>query len=243
MRRLLLLVALLPIQALAQQCANGEGAVAVCLWIGSLKPDSSGEYRFAYEKRIMDAACVSRFDDEAARNRKVRHLWAQYEDKLVCNSPRFDVQNGSMLKYAVSSRDEDFLFDAACVWKVDLNRIDPSDGRTVLDYAFDEYLRNEDKAIGRKIKGYYDFLRFGCDGGRKRILARHRDELCATGAAKPEGCKYPPPGPACGAPNLPEKRVIACDGYDYYKAIGTTYATYQMHRQQLLERWMKGDMD
>jgi len=152
--------------------------------------DPSNEYEFNYQKLIMDAACVTKSDSDSLRAEKVRRMWKQYEDKLICGSTSFDVQGGSLLKLAVSRRMDDFVFDAACVWNVDLNRIDSADGRTVLDYAFKEYMQNEGTAIAPRIKTYYEMLRFGCDGGTASIKARHRDELCAVVGSKPDGCQY-----------------------------------------------------
>lgn len=243
-RCLVLLAALFPFFALAQQCPSKENLPNLCMWIGTLKPDAGGKFRFAYEKIVSEAACVDQADGDAVRARKIGHMWQKFGDTLICNNTRFNVQDGNVLKYAVSARDEDFLFDAACVWQVDLNRIDGIDARTVLDYTFDEYLRHENQSIGKTIKRYYDLLRFGCGGGRKTIVARHRAELCTAGGAMPEDCRYKDlTVPPCGTPGRPEKGVTACNGYDYYEANGTTFEAFQDHRTQLLRQWMNGNMD
>jgi hypothetical protein len=137
--------------------------------ISNAQKDTSGIYTFHYEKLIYEAACVASSDTEEVRNDKTRRMWAANEDKLVCNRPRFDVQHGNVLKYAASVRFEDFLFDAAMMWKVDLNRVDPSDGRTVLDYVQKETERNKGTSVESKLRSYYDMLR---SSG-----AKHRSEL------------------------------------------------------------------
>lgn len=107
----------------------------------------------------MQAACVSDSDDEESTSKKVQKMWTQYEDKLICNNTRFDVIDGNMLKFAASARFEDFLFDAAMIWKVDLNRVDPGDGRTVLDYVQKELDKYKGTAIEPKLRSYFDMLR------------------------------------------------------------------------------------
>ena len=242
MKRVLLLLALLPFAALAQQCPNGERLANICMTMSSMSRDAGGELN--YQKLVMQAACVADSGDEATTSRKVQQMWSRYQDKLVCSNTRFDVQDGSMLKFAVSMRNEDFLFDAACMWKVDLNRIDPSDGRTVLDYTFDEYIQHQDSVIGKTLKSYYDLLRHGCEGGRKTIVARHRDELCAADGPRPEGCSYTPRiMPPCGTPGRDPEYDWMCEGYDYYKASGVDYEEHQARRQKLLRKWMNGDME
>ena len=137
--------------------------------ISNAQKDTSGKYEFHYQKLVNEAACVDSSDADEVRGEKIRRMWKANEDKLVCNSPRFDVQQGNVLKYAASVRFEDFLFDAAMIWKVDLNRVDPSDGRTVLDYVQKELERNKGTSVESKLRSYYDMLRTSG--------ARHRSEL------------------------------------------------------------------
>lgn len=155
--------------AAASECPAPGKLPAVCMAISNAQKDTSGQYEFHYQKLVYEAACVEPSDSEEVRNAKVRRMWRANEDQLVCESLRFDVQQGNILKYAASVRFEDFLFDASMIWKVDLNRIDPSDGRTVLDYVQKEIDRNKGLSIESKLRSYYDMLR---SSG-----AKHRNEL------------------------------------------------------------------
>lgn len=165
----LLILSPVGVAASAADCPPPAKLPAVCMAISNAQKDTSGKYTFHYEKLIYDAACVKFSDAEEVRNDKIRRMWRANEDKLVCNSPRFDVQQGNVLKYAASVRFEDFLFDAAMIWKVDLNRVDPSDGRTVLDYVQKEIERNKGTSVESKLRSYYDMLR---SSG-----AKHQSEL------------------------------------------------------------------
>lgn len=173
--RLVLLILLLgsALPCLAQQkaprCPNGNNLGQLCIAIMDAQKDPSGEYQFRYQKIVSEAACAKSSDSEAVASAKVRAMWEQFEDRLTCNHVRFDVQNGSVLKYAASARFEDLLFDAAVIWKVDLNRVDQSDGRTLLDYVSKEIEQNKGNAVEPKLKSYYDMLR--------TAGAKHRSEL------------------------------------------------------------------
>jgi len=116
----------------------------------------------------MEAACVNSSDTEEEKNRKIRDLWLAMEDELVCDSSQFDVVNGSVLKYAVSTKFDDFIRDAV-KWKVNLNRVDPSDSRTVLDYVSYHIQKHKGNSIENMFDYYYTLFR---DAG-----AKHRSEL------------------------------------------------------------------
>ena len=125
--------------------------------------------RYEYQRKILEGACVDidRDPDEVVA-RKVAAMWARYDTRLTCNSPQFDLPNGMLAKFAVSSKFDQFVRDMA-KWKVDLNRIDPADGRTVLDYIKDTMDASPGSATAAKLKFYYDTLR--------KAGAKHRAEL------------------------------------------------------------------
>lgn len=152
--------------ALAGDCPAPTKLPAVCMAVTNAQKDTSGKYDFHYQKLVYEAACSSPLDDDEDKgNQKIRRLWLENADRLVCNNSSFDVQSGNVLKYAVSARFEALLVDAALIWKVDLNRVDASDGRTVLDYTYDEISRNKGKSIESTLRSYYDMLR---SAGAKR---------------------------------------------------------------------------
>ena len=55
------------------------------------------------------------------------------------------------------------------LWKVNLNKVDKTDGRTVLDYIKDQIERNKGLATEPVLQGYYNQL--------KKAGAKHRVEL------------------------------------------------------------------
>src|SRR5690606_25460053 len=99
---------------------------------------------------------------------KIRDTWMVMEDELVCDSTQVDVLKGNILKYAVSNKFDDFIEDAI-EWKVNLNHIDHSDNRTVLDYISFHIERNKGNALEPIFNHYYKIL--------KRSGAKHKSEL------------------------------------------------------------------
>ena len=145
---------------------------SLCADVGMRIPDKdkSGPYEYRYQRQVYEAACVDlETDSEAEIARKVSTVWNANEDWLYCSSNQFNVPNGSILKYAVSRTFTAFLDDAIEIWQVNLNKVDASDGRTLLDYVASEQEKRKGTGIEKTLQQYYDKLR--------RYGAKHRAEL------------------------------------------------------------------
>lgn len=122
-------------------------------------------YRFEYERLVSEAACVSPTDDEPAKISKIQSLWRNNQSAFKCNSTDFDVSDGSILKYSVSSRSFNFINTAISKWKLDLNFHD-RDGQTVYDYVQGQIDRNRGSSIESVLKDYLQKIEDG--GGKPR---------------------------------------------------------------------------
>lgn len=159
------------IAAAQTACPNKTKLTSVCLMIGNRmkdpKPIDFNE--FMYNRRILEASCVNvDRDSEEVKIEKIRKMWNSFEEEMVCNSSTFDVANGNYIKFAVANKFDEFINDVID-WKVNLNRVDPSDGRTVLDYIKFQIEKNKGNALERKLQHYYDIL--------KAAGAKHKAEL------------------------------------------------------------------
>ena len=112
----------------------------------------SGNSRF--EQRVLQAARAAPDDANAELRAKVAALFSAHMP--LCDG--FNLRRASILKYAVASRTYQFLFDAANVWDVDLNHIDESDGRTVIDYLDNEISKNLGRPAESELTSYRDML-------------------------------------------------------------------------------------
>lgn len=135
----------------------------------SLDKDAASQFKYLYQRKFAEAACVDLDkDDKNAANQKIQKMWVAFEDRLICNSLQFDIQNGSIVKFAINQYFEAFL-DDVIEWKVNLNRIDAHDGMTVLDYVQAKIERNRGNQTEKIFKAYYERLR--------KSGAKHKSEL------------------------------------------------------------------
>jgi len=153
------------------ECSNPKKLRGMCAVVGDLTEDSEpqGKYKYLYQRKIFEAACVDiNKDSEEEIARKVSKVWKENEDKLICNNTRFEVANGNIIKFAVDSTFDSFLTDIA-TWKINLNKVDETDGRTVLDYVKYQMERAKGTPSEQRISFYYRTLR--------SAGAKHKSEL------------------------------------------------------------------
>ena len=152
------------------ECPNRRKLMNMCMFIGSRVRDKQpiGPSEYLYYRRILEASCVDADDSEQIAQKKIQAMWLEFEPEMVCASTIFDVVHGSYLKYAVATKFNEFL-ENAIEWQVNLNKVDPSDGRTVLDYVAFHQGKNKGNVVEKKLNYYYEILR---EAG-----AKHKSEL------------------------------------------------------------------
>lgn len=158
-------------QTVLSDCPNAAKLRGVCMAIHLRTSDPSPYPNFPhmYQRRILDASCVDvTKDSEEEIASKIQKMWIELEDKLICNSGMFPVPNGNVVKYAVSNSHDQFIADVAR-WKVNLNRVDPADQLTVLDYVAKEIIKHKGTSLESKLLDYYRTLQRGG--------AKHKSEL------------------------------------------------------------------
>lgn len=126
-----------------QGCPNNTGIEALCLVVGNLDLDPNSADKYKYQSIIKKASCVSSSDSLQLTAEKIQKFWSTYGANIECNRSDFNVQNGSIVKYAIFNKSDSFIFEISKRWKVNLNKIDSSDNRTVLDYAYDELAKEQ----------------------------------------------------------------------------------------------------
>lgn len=151
-----------------QECPDRKKLKNICMTISGRMLDKDKKHKYLYQTKILEAACVGANDSQAVTSEKVSKAWAMFESDMLCTTPAFDVPQGSILKYAFHQEFDDFLNDAIR-WKVDLNSVDSSDGRTLLDYVQDYVMKNKGNDLEQRYANYYLKLR---EAG-----AKHRSEL------------------------------------------------------------------
>lgn len=152
-------------------CLDSKKLENICLYIdGRVKdPQPLGDYVYVYQRRIFEAAGVDVIkDSEEVIAQKIRFMWESCWNKLTCLSVQFDASGTSIIKFAISSKFDDFIYDVID-WKVNLNRVDEVDKRTVLDYVQYQLQKHSGTSIESKYRHYYKIFR---EAG-----AKHKSEL------------------------------------------------------------------
>lgn len=155
----------------SETCPDEEKLDMFCSEVGGLTPDDEGgEYKYYYQRQLFEAACVTLKDPLEIQQQKISEMWKKFENgkHLICNNLQFDVVNGSVIKYAISRGIDPFVRDAIR-FKLNLNKLDKSDGRTILDYVKVNWDRARGLSIERTLKYYYEILR--------AAGAKHKSEL------------------------------------------------------------------
>ena len=162
--------------ALGDSCprATPEDIKGLCSFICDKKRDKKNgneTYPFHYQSHLFKIACTSRDDPEEVMNQKIQAFWKKHQSMLFCDTFGFNVVKGDLIKYGVDNYFDEFVGDVT-LWGVDLNKIDPADGKTVLDYVKEEMEKKKGTALEYKLKYYYAIL--------KESGAKHRKDLPAS---------------------------------------------------------------
>lgn len=149
-------------------CQSCRPLSTLCSHIATHTPDE--EYEFHYRRMFLEAACADpETDTDEEIFAKIRSVWDKCEDMLVCANTSFDTVHGNIIKFATAIHQNAF-FDDVLRWGVNLNRVDPVDDMTVLDYVQDQIrIYRLEPGIVRKLNFYYSELR--------KAGAKHKLEL------------------------------------------------------------------
>lgn len=123
---------------------------------------------YQYQDMLVEAAGVLPADSAEVSYEKIRVFMDANASSLTCNMINFNPRNGNIYKLAVARQADGFIDDALDHWNVDLNHVDATDGKTVLDYIVDRR-SNAGPTWARTLDRYY--ARFRAAG------ARHASEL------------------------------------------------------------------
>jgi len=153
-------------KSITKPCPDLKRLRGFCILV--MKPDMTAEYQGKtlprYKAALLDAACVDLGKDtEAEVARKIAALLKQQEDIFRCNNFDF-IGYGNIFKQAVLHKSWGFLQDML-EWKVDFNKVDEGDGKTVLDFMKKQMETSNDYHL----RNYYNLI--------KEAGGKHASEL------------------------------------------------------------------
>lgn len=144
------------------ECPNQIDSLELCNLVSTQLAESApnASTRFAYQTRIYRAACVDSSRDSAqVIQQKVQAFWNRYHDQLQCHQLGFSVVNGNILKLAVERNSREFINDAVRRWRVNLNHVDSTDQKTVLDYIQAELVKARGNNMEPVLQRYFTLFR------------------------------------------------------------------------------------
>ncbi len=131
-------------------------------------------FDYGFEKRLMDfaGADVTKESRESATD-KISRWWDKYKTLFRCNTMSFNLEYGSILKFAVAHGYAPFLETIVGTYQMDINYIDPVDNRNMLDYVNDDLQKaiktqGETHSLVKVLKEYKELLEnLGCTPSKK----------------------------------------------------------------------------
>jgi hypothetical protein len=155
-----LLLSFLAVNGSAQQSSLSVTIRSFCADI-TTKTKAAGTasdtVEYLYEQRLWEASgAVMGVDDLETAKKKINVWWE--ENKLKCKCDALGFPNGNLLKYSISQSFPDLLDTFTSIYDLDINFIDPADGKNVLDYLNDQIARYIATGISKEsIKIYEDY--------------------------------------------------------------------------------------
>ena len=127
---------------------------------GLFPPRGAGMYM--YEEMVHTEAGVDPGDGPDQVREKIQQFWLNNRDQLACQQLGFSVIRGNVAKLAFERSSNHVINDFIRRWNLDLNFIDPADGKSVLDYVEGELEKSRGTSAEPIWQRYRDLLvRFG----------------------------------------------------------------------------------
>ncbi|MFM7404145.1 MAG: hypothetical protein ACKO1N_08660 [Erythrobacter sp.] len=134
--------------------------VAICDYVyDRTRMPTGSTYRFEYERAINEAACTSPAEPIEIQREKIQRLWNNHQQSFRCTANNFDVNEGNVLKYAIKTRSFSLVNAAIARSELNLNYVDPSDGRTILDYVDEELRLNRGSTNEFQLQEFFNVMR------------------------------------------------------------------------------------
>jgi hypothetical protein len=134
---------------------------------GAFLPEGQGFYDF--EARMWARAGVMPSDTPEQVRDKMQRYWLTDRSNMGCTQLGFSIKEGNVMKLAIERNSKHVVNDFIRRWNLDMNFIDPADGKTVLDYTEAELVKNRGTPIEPTLQRYRDLL--------VRTGAKHASEL------------------------------------------------------------------
>ena len=126
---------------------------------------------FSYQERLWQMSCAEPGKDtmELAKV-KVQKMWNKYRENFRCyNFPNSIATDSNITKFSMDIGFTSFIYEAVKKYKLDMNFIDPADGKTVLDFVKEqeELIRKTPPVNTSKADEYQKIYKMLVENGAK----------------------------------------------------------------------------
>lgn len=131
---------------------------------------------FQYQEVLWEMACVDPLNDsKEERTKKIQCVWNKYRTLFRCYGyPTSIASDANVTKFSMDTGFTPFLTDCIRYNNLDMNFIDPADGKTLLDWMKERinYFRHLPPVDLPKVEEYERYYKLLRDNG-----AKHKIEL------------------------------------------------------------------
>lgn len=120
-----------------------------------LETDPTRGTTYTYQTQIYAGAGVDASSDNPETIRtKIQIFWNANWRELRCSNLNFTITNGNILKQGVEANSRNFINDMVRKWQVDINVVDPVDGKTLMDYVDDQQALHGGTSLESVLRNY-----------------------------------------------------------------------------------------
>ena len=131
---------------------------------------------YGYQETLWEMSCAKPgFDTIETAKVKIQKMWNKHRESMRCYGyPGFTASEDNIAKFSAESGFTTFLTEAVKRYNLDMNFIDPGDGKTVLDFIKEQetYVRSTPRIDTAKADEYQRIYQLLKSKG-----AKHRREL------------------------------------------------------------------
>jgi hypothetical protein len=118
----------------------------------------AGQGMYAFEVILTSAAGVTASDAPEQVKAKLQRYWLEHRARLGCSQLGFSIRRGNVAKLAFERHSKTVIADFLRRWNLDMNFIDPADGKTVLDYVEGQLAEFRGGPMEGTVKRNFDLL-------------------------------------------------------------------------------------
>jgi hypothetical protein len=118
----------------------------------------AGQGMYAFEVILTSAAGGTAGDTPQQVKAKLQRYWLDNRASFACSQLGFSIRQGNVAKLAFERNSKVVIADFLRRWNLDMNFIDPADGKTVLDYVEGQLAESRGQPMEGTVQRNFDLL-------------------------------------------------------------------------------------